>query len=111
LSTAAGTKPAFRDRPLTRIALLAVVLLAALLVARTCGSSQPTVSQEEAVEIAKRQVAFEPRGVQIRNVPRGIEGRRSWAVSLYTGTISSPGTCRVVEIDAQSGRVAAIRKC
>jgi hypothetical protein len=111
LSTAAGTKPAFRDRPLTRIALLAVVLLAALLVGRTCGSSQPTVSQEEAVEIAKRQVPFEPNGVQIRNVPRGIEGRRSWAVSLYTGTISSPGTCRVVEIDARSGRVAAIRKC
>jgi Peptidase propeptide and YPEB domain len=91
--------------------MLAVVLLAAVLVARTCGSSQPTVSQEEAVEIAKRQVDFEPRGVQIRNVPRGIEGRRSWAVSLYTGTISSPGTCWVVEIDAQSGRVAAIRKC
>jgi hypothetical protein len=96
---------------LARIAFLAVVLLAALLVARTCGSSEPTVSQEEAIEIAKRQVDFEPQQVQIRNVPRGIEGRRSWAVSLYTGTISSPGTCRVVEIDARSGRVAAIKKC
>ena len=111
MSTAAGTKPAFRDRALTRIAILAVVLVAALLVARTCGSSQPTVSQEEAIEIAKRQVDFEPRAVQIRNVPRGLEGRRSWAVSLYTGTIGSPGTCRVVEIDARSGQVAQVRPC
>ena len=91
--------------------MLALVLLAALVVARTCGSSQPSVTQEEAIAIAKDQVNFEPRAVQIRNVPRGIEGRRSWAVSLYTGTIDRPGTCRVVEIDAASGRVAQVRRC
>jgi uncharacterized membrane protein YkoI len=91
--------------------MLAVVLLAALLVARTCGSSEPTVTQEEAIAIAKRQVDFEPQEVQIRNVPRGIEGRRSWAVSLYTGTISRPGTCRLVEIDARTGRVAQVKEC
>jgi hypothetical protein len=91
--------------------MLAVVLVAALLVARTCGSSQPTVTQEEAIEIAKQRVDFEPRSVQIRNVPRGLEGRRSWAVSLYTGTISRPGTCRVVEIDASSGQVNQVRRC
>jgi hypothetical protein len=91
--------------------MLAVVLVAALLVARTCGSSEPRVSQEEAIEIAKQQVDFDPRQVQIRNVPRGIEGRRSWAVSLYTGTISRPGICRVVEVDARSGEVAQVREC
>jgi hypothetical protein len=91
--------------------MLAVVLVAALLVARTCGSSEPTVSQEEAIEIAKRQVDFAPRQVQIRNVPRGLEGRRSWAVSLYTGTVSQPGTCRVVEVDARSGSVVQVRRC
>jgi hypothetical protein len=69
------------------------------------------VSQEEAVEIAKRQVDFEPRGVQIRNVPRGLEGQRSWAVSLYTGTPTRPGTCRLVEVDARSGSVIQIREC
>jgi uncharacterized membrane protein YkoI len=91
--------------------MLAVVLVAGLLVARTCGSSQPSVTQEEAIEIAKRQVDFEPRDVQIRNVPRGIEGRRSWAVSLYTGTVTRPGTCRVVEVDARSGQVVQVREC
>jgi hypothetical protein len=91
--------------------MLAVVLVAALLVARTCGSSRPTVSQQEAIEIAKRQVVFQPNGVQIRNVPRGIEGQRSWAVSLYTGSISRPGTCRVVEVNARTGEVIQVREC
>jgi uncharacterized membrane protein YkoI len=91
--------------------MLTVVLVAALLVARTCGSTEPTVTQAEAIEIAKEQVDFEPRSVQIRNVPRGLEGRRSWAVSLYTGTVSRPGTCRVVEIDARSGSVVQVREC
>jgi hypothetical protein len=91
--------------------MLAVVLVAALLVARTCGSTEPTVTQAEAIEIAKEQVDFEPRSVQIRNVPRGLEGRRSWAVSLYTGTVSRPGTCRIVEIDARSGSVVQVREC
>jgi hypothetical protein len=91
--------------------MLAVVLVAALLVARTCGSTEPTVTQAEAIEIAKQEVDFEPRSVQIRNVPRGLEGRRSWAVSLYTGTISRPGTCRIVEIDARSGSIVQVREC
>jgi hypothetical protein len=91
--------------------MLAVVLVGALLVARTCGSTEPTVTQAEAIEIAKQQIDFEPRSVQIRNVPRGLEGRRSWAVSLYTGTISRPGTCRIVEIDARSGSVVQVREC
>jgi hypothetical protein len=111
LPTAARTKPALRDRALVRVAMLAVVLVAALLVARTCGSTEPTVTQAEAIEIAKEQVDFEPRSVQIRNVPRGLEGRRSWAVSLYTGTISRPGTCRIVEIDARSGSIVQVREC
>lgn len=88
-----------------------LVLLAALLVARTCGSSEPGITQAEAIEIAKQQIDFEPRSVQVRNVPRGIEGRRSWAVSLYTGTIGNPGECRVVEVDASSGRVAFVKAC
>jgi hypothetical protein len=91
--------------------MLAVVLLAALLVARTCGSSQPGISQEEAIEIAKTQVRFEPDHAQVRNVPRGLRGRRSWAVSLYTGRFSNPGQCRVVEIDADTGNVNSVARC
>ena len=106
-----GTRRALRDSPLAKVAILVAILLVALLVARSCGSSQPTVSQDEAIAIAKRQVDFEAPNVQVRNVPRGLQGRRSWAVSLYTGTPAEPGTCRLVEIDARSGRVVSVKKC
>jgi hypothetical protein len=111
LPTAAGTKPALSDRPAARAAALVLVLLAAFLVARTCGSSRPNVTQEEAIAIAKEEVDFEPRQVQVRNVPRGLDGERSWAVSLYTGTLEEPGQCRVVEVDADDGAVKGTGSC
>lgn len=86
------------------------VLLLAYLVARTCGSSEPDVSQEEAIEIAKEEIEFEPNQVQVRNIPRGFE-ERSWMVSLYTGTPADPQECRVVEIDAASGDVITVVDC
>jgi hypothetical protein len=108
--TDAGTGRGFRDRPLGRIAILVVVLVVALLVARTCGSTQPDVSSEQAIEIAREEVGFAGPGVQIRNVPRGFE-RRMWVVDLYTGPARNPGRCRQVEIDADRGDVLAVRAC
>jgi hypothetical protein len=107
----AGTRRGLRDSLAGKLVLLAAVLLLAYLVARTCGSSAPEVSQEEAIEIAKGEVDFEPNHVQIRNVPRGIEGQRSWMVSLYTGTPTDPQVCRIVEIEANSGDVVTSADC
>jgi hypothetical protein len=90
--------------------MLAVLLLFAFLVAKTCGSSEPDVSSEEAVEIARGEIDFEAPRFQIRNLPSGFEGRR-WVVDLYTGTPANPGRCRQVEIDADSGKVIATRVC
>ena len=107
----AGKRRGLRDSLAGKIVLLVAVLLLAFLVARTCGSSAPEVSQEEAIEIAKGEVDFEPNQVQIRNVPRGIEGQRSWMVSLYTGTPTDPQECRIVEIEADSGDVVTAADC
>jgi hypothetical protein len=90
--------------------MLLAVLLFAFVVARTCGSTQPDVSSEEAIEIARGEIDFEAPRVQIRNVPRGLE-RRAWIVDLYTGTLANLGRCRQVEIDADSGDVIAVRVC
>jgi Peptidase propeptide and YPEB domain len=109
-STDAGSGRGLRDRPLGRIALLVAVLLFALLVARTCGSTQPDVSADEAVEIARAEIDFEAPEYQIRNVPRGFD-RRAWIVDLYTGTPRNPGRCSQVEIDAESGDVISTRSC
>jgi hypothetical protein len=108
--TDAGTGRGLRDRPLARIAILIALLLVALLVARTCGSTQPDVSADEAEQIAREEIDFDAPNVQIRNVPRGFE-RRAWIVDLYTGTPTAPGRCRQVEIDAESGEVISIRAC
>jgi hypothetical protein len=106
----AGTRRGLRDSLAGKVILLVAVLLLAYLVARTCGSSEPDVSQEEAIEIAKEEIEFEPRDVQVRNIPRGFE-ERSWMVSLYTGTPTRPQECRVVEIDAESGDVITVVDC
>jgi hypothetical protein len=106
----AGIRRGLRDSLAGKAILLVAVLFVAFLVARTCGSSEPGVSQEEAVAIAEAQIDFEPSRHQIRNVPRGIESR-SWMVSLYTGTPSRPQECQVVEIDADSGRVIQVVEC
>jgi hypothetical protein len=52
------TARGLRDRPLGKIALFAAVLVAAVLVSRTCGATEADVSQDEAVEIARTQVDF-----------------------------------------------------
>lgn len=75
-----------RDRPLGRIALFALVLLAALAVARTCGAQADEISQDEAVRIATENAAFEPCTesgcVVVRAVQRGIPPRLVWIVGL-----------------------------
>jgi hypothetical protein len=49
--------------------------------------------------------------VQVKNVPRSLQQRRVWAVSLYTGTATAPEKCRLVEVDASSGAVVAVHTC
>jgi len=62
------------------------VLVAALFVARTCGSHNRQISQDEAIEIATEQAGFEPcdeQGcVMIRAIQRGIPTRLVWVVGL-----------------------------
>jgi hypothetical protein len=108
--TDAGTGRGLRDRPLGKVAILVALLLVALVVARTCGSTRPDVSSKEAEQIAREQIDFSATNVQIRNVPRGLK-RRAWIVALYTGSPGNTGLCRQVEIDADSGDVIRVRVC
>jgi hypothetical protein len=107
-SIAAGT---LRDRPLFKIGAVLVVLLAAYLVSRSCGSVGDEISQDQAVEIAKGQVDFEPEQFQVRLFKKGIDSHPYWGVSLYNGPRTQPTRCRVVQVDAVTGRVAAISRC
>jgi hypothetical protein len=101
-----------RDHPFGKVLLLALVLVAALVVARTCGSNNQEISQEEAIEIAKQQASFEPcpqvQCVQIRYVPRGIPVRGYWGVVLSDELDSDGGPNRTESflIDVQTGKAA-----
>jgi hypothetical protein len=94
-----------RDRPLGRLLMLAAVLGAAVLAARSCADATPNVSKERAVELARKEAVFEPEHVQIRFVRRGIPSRGVWAVSLYQGPADQPRRYQVVVVDAQDGTV------
>lgn len=94
-----------RDRPLFRIAALAIVLLAAFLATKSCARKDQKVSQTEAIAIAKRQVDFTPDKVQIRYLPQGIPPVYYWAVSLYTLQNGQPRRVQVVLVNATTGAV------
>lgn len=102
----------FRDRPVGRILLLALVLVAAFVVARTCGSANRQITKDEAVAIAEENAAFEPcpqqQCIQIRYVPRGIPVQGYWAVVL-SDELDEEGQPNRIEsflIDVSTGDVS-----
>jgi hypothetical protein len=89
--------------------LLAAILLAALLVARSCGETAADVSSERAVEIAEAQVDFEPTYHQIRLIKRGLQSREIWLVGLERrdedGALTNVTS---VLVDADTGEVIEV---
>jgi hypothetical protein len=92
-----------------RVGLLALVLVAAAGVARSCGSHGGTISQAEAVEIARDNAAFTPceqQGcVMVRAVQRGLPTRLVWIVGLAEDLDANGVPTRVENflIDARTG--------
>jgi Zn-dependent metalloprotease len=91
--------------------ILAVVLLAALLVARTCGATETEISKEQAIVIARDAVDYTPTREMVRLLKRGLNSQEHWAVSLSVeqadGTLEN---VTVVVVDANTGEIVEIRK-
>lgn len=100
-----------RDRPLTRIVMLVVVLLAAVLAARTCASRDQDVSKDEAIEIAAKEAGFAPCAqtgcVVIRIIQRGIPPRLFWLVGIAPSLDEDgdPTSFRNYLVDAKTGEI------
>lgn len=89
--------------------LLVLILGAALLVARSCGKTDPKISQDQAVAIAEREVSFEPNDVRIRLQKRGLQQNEFWLVGL--GLKREDGSyvrATNILVDANTGAVAAV---
>lgn len=86
------------------------MLGAALLVARSCGKTDPTIGQDQAIAIAEREVSFEPNDVIIRFQKRGFKQRGFWLVGL--GIKRADGSferATNVLVDADTGTVESVQ--
>jgi hypothetical protein len=85
--------------------MLAVVLLAAFLVSRSCASG-PDVSQAQAIETARESIDFTPEQTRVRYVKQGLGGGDVWAVSLARCTEDGEiEQFALVRVDVQTGDV------
>jgi hypothetical protein len=84
--------------------MLLAVLLLAFVALKTCASRDENVSFEEAEEIARDQVDFEPDKVLVRGIQRGLDAHLYWAVSLSTTNAAGVRVdCATVLVDAETG--------
>jgi hypothetical protein len=110
VSTAAGAQRALRDRPLVRVAIVVIVLALALLVSRSCAGGGDEISQDEAIAIAKEEVAYEADRVHVRFFRRGIPSTGFWAVSLSTVEAGRTELRTIVIIHAATGTVTEVQE-
>jgi hypothetical protein len=109
-------KPAEERKPTwPRLAVLAGLLVVAFFVARGCQERDVQLTQEEAVELARDQIEFEPTFTQVRLLRQGLNRKAYWFVSMsqpigFSG--DRPDLFRnlaVVQIDSGSGEVDSVK--
>ena len=106
----AGTARGLRDSPLGKIAILVAILAAALLVAKSCGKTDPELSKEEAIAVAKDAIEFQPECVFVRLIKRGFQSRETWAVSLSKPSGPDTSLVNVVQVDGDTGQVVEVKQ-
>lgn len=105
-----GPAPESR-RPLpprrTVIVFIAILLVAAFVVSRSCQEREVAIDKERAVEIARDQIDYEPQRVAVRFLRRGVPSRGYWAVSMPG---ADPPRVTTVLISASSGDVVEVNR-
>jgi hypothetical protein len=110
LHTVAGRARGLRDSALGKVALLVAVLAVAFVASQSCASRETEITKEEAVAIASNEVDYEPDRVMTRFIPRGVQSRPNWAVSLSTvGAGGRVDRATVVVIDGRTGDIVEKR--
>lgn len=82
------------------------MLVLAFVALKSCASRDTELESEDAIEIAREEVDWEPDRVLVRFIPRGVQSRPYWAVSL--STLDADGNVEqlaVVLVNARTGAV------
>jgi hypothetical protein len=96
-----------------RFAVIGSLLLIAFFGARNCQESQVEVTEEQAIEIARGEIGFEPDETQIRLLRQGINREPFWFVSLAVTSERDPDVftrLAVVRVDAENGEVLDVEQ-
>jgi hypothetical protein len=96
-----------------KVAFVGGMLILAFLVSRGCQDEQVQISSDEAVEVARAEVDFEPTDTQIRLLRQGINREPFWFVSLGLESKRDPdifARLAVVKIAAETGEVIEIEE-
>jgi Peptidase propeptide and YPEB domain len=90
-----------------RVIVIALVLVAAFVVAKSCQQSQVRVTKEQAIATAKREVDFTPQIANVRLLRQGLSSKPFWFVNLSVSApdADQPRRLSVVKIDANTGKV------
>lgn len=87
------------------------MLLLAFVASKSCASRDTEVDKDDAIAIARGEIDYEPERVVVRFVPRGIQSRPYWAVSLSTlDAFGNPQRVTVVLVNARTGDVEGIEE-
>jgi hypothetical protein len=110
LASVARSRGRITNRRWLRAGVIVCVLLLTFVASRTCQKSQISITKDQAIATAERQVGFNPTREQVRLVRQGIGAKPFWAVSLSIPGRQS-GSFRkltVVKVDANTGKVASV---
>jgi hypothetical protein len=87
------------------------VLAIAFVATKSCASRETDIGSDEAIEIARREIDFEPERTMVRFTPRGVQSRPFWAVSFsLLDATGNPDRITVVLVNAKTGEVVEIRR-
>jgi len=104
-----GRRPVRATWP--RVLAIALVLMAAFVVAKSCQQSQVRVTKEQAIATAKREIDFTPRFTNVRLLRQGLGSKPFWFVNLSAGRDAhQPRRLSVVKIDANTGKVEDVNR-
>jgi hypothetical protein len=93
-----------------RVGFMVALLALGFLLTRGTGQTNPHISKQRAVAIARSHVKFIPEGHTIRFVRQGIPPRPFWAVSFWIrGQAGGYRRVTFVLLNADSGHVTQVR--